>query len=88
MGKTIPIDTYFKRKNNKNLQTESSLPTSNVDPLILPTSNVDPPIVDETRPAKTQRIEINEVDISSLERDPGLRPRIWDYQVNLHDEIR
>ena len=76
MGKTITIDTYFKRKNYKNLQTESLLPTSNADTLILPTSSVDPPIVDETCPAKTQRIEINEVDISSLERDPGLHPRI------------
>ena len=88
MGKTIPIETYFKRKNDKSLQTESSLPTSNADTLILPTSNVDPSIVDDTRPAKTQRIEINEVDISSLERDPGLCSRIWDYQVNLRDEIR
>ena len=76
MGKTITIDTYFKRKNDKNLQTELSLPTSNADTLILPISYVDPPIVDETRPVKTQRIELNEVDISSLERDPGLHPRI------------
>ena len=45
MGKTIPIDTYFKRKNDKNLQTESLLPTSNADTLIMPTSDVDPPIV-------------------------------------------
>ena len=78
----------LKEKNDKNLQTESSLPTSNADTLILPTSNVDPQIIDETSPAKTQRITINEVDISSLERDPGLRPRIRDYQVNLCDEIR
>ncbi|KAG7943691.1 hypothetical protein I3843_15G055900, partial [Carya illinoinensis] len=29
-----------------------------------------------------------EIDISSLQRDPGLRPPIWDYPVNQRDEIR
>jgi hypothetical protein len=31
---------------------------------------------------------IESVDISTLQRDPGLRPQIWEYYVNQQDEIR
>ena len=37
------------------------------------------------------RIESEEVesfDISTLQRDPRLRPQIWEYSVNQRDEIR
>ena len=90
MGKKNPIDSYFKRKNLKNSEAESSLHTPTIDTLISPTSPT--PIVDhsisENRPTKTLRTEIREVDISSLERDPGLRPSIGDYNVNQRDEVR
>jgi len=39
MGKTIRIDTYFKRKSDKISKAKSSLPTCNVDTPISPTSN-------------------------------------------------
>ena len=68
---------FFKRKNPQNLEADTSLPTSNVENPI-----------SEDRHTKSQRTEINEVDISSLERDPGLRPQIWDYDINRRDEIR
>ena len=75
MGKSS--DGFFKRKNPQNLEADASLLASNVE---IPIS--------EDRPTKSQRTEINEVDISSLERDPGLRPQIWDYDINQRDEIR
>ncbi|CAH9105108.1 unnamed protein product, partial [Cuscuta epithymum] len=40
------------------------------------------------RPSKVPRVEINAFDISSLERDPGLRRLIWDYDPNKQEEVR
>ena len=65
MEKSSTIDEFFKRKNLQNLEADASLPISNVE---IPIS--------EDCPTKSQRTEINEVDISSLEHDPGLRPHI------------
>ena len=31
---------------------------------------------------------IKSFDIFTLQRDPGLRPRIWEYYVNQRNEIR
>lgn len=50
-------------------------------------SNVEASIP-EARPTKAPRNDYEEIDISSLERDPGLRPPIWKYPVNQQDEIR
>ncbi|KAH7857891.1 hypothetical protein Vadar_017632 [Vaccinium darrowii] len=87
MGKTIRIDTYFKRRSDKISEAESSLPTCNVDTPIVPITDVDPPI-SELLPTKTRRVEIVEIDLSSLERDPGLRKSIYDYHITQRDEIR
>jgi hypothetical protein len=38
--------------------------------------------------AKCPRIEINEIEVDNLERDPGIRLQIWEYHVNLRDEVR
>ena len=66
------IDAYFKRKN---VETQTSNEPSN-PPVEIDQSN------SEKRSAKSLRVEINEgFDINSLERDPGLRPQIWEYPI-------
>ena len=37
---------------------------------------------------KSSTLNANEVDVSFIEWDPGLRPPMWDYPINQHDEIR
>jgi hypothetical protein len=37
---------------------------------------------------KSFTLNANEVDVSFIERDPGLRPSMWDYPVNQRDEMR
>ncbi|GMI98020.1 hypothetical protein HRI_003471300 [Hibiscus trionum] len=79
MKKSSTIDAFFKRKN-----VEISSPTEQPNTF----SNLNPLIPDDN-PTKAQRIEVNEgFDISLLERDPGLRKQIWQYPVNMRDEIR
>lgn len=43
--------------------------------------------VGESQPKKT-RIEMNEIDLNTIERDPGLRTQIYDYPVNQRDVVR
>ncbi|XP_028062902.1 uncharacterized protein LOC114266213 [Camellia sinensis] len=78
MGKPCTIDRFFKRKNTSSSEV-------NADNTSLPTSNVD---ILENPPTKSQKIDVKEIDIGSLERDPRLRIQIWDYHVNQGDEIR
>lgn len=88
MGKTNPITNFFFKKKDANSEAESSLPSSNVDDQIsLPIPIIDPPNV-ENPTQKTQITEINEVEVNSLERDPGKRKRIYDYHPNQRDKIR
>ena len=79
--KNITIDAFFKKRDRKNL--ESSMPTS-VEPSY---SNVEASIP-EYHPSKAPTIESKNIDISSLERDPGLHQQISKYPVNQQDEIR
>ncbi|XP_059458260.1 uncharacterized protein LOC132187844 [Corylus avellana] len=37
---------------------------------------------------KLSTLNVDEVDVSSIERNPGLHPPMWDYLVNQRDEIR
>ena len=53
-----------------------------------PSSSINVPIPDVLPSSKPQIIEPTEVDISSLERDMGLRLPIWTYHVNEHDNVR
>ncbi|XP_028077598.1 zinc finger MYM-type protein 1-like [Camellia sinensis] len=65
MGKPCTIDRFFKRKNasSSEVADNTSLPTSNVD-------------IPENPPTKSQKIDVKEIDIGSLERDPGLHNRL------------
>ncbi|GAV82634.1 hypothetical protein CFOL_v3_26085 [Cephalotus follicularis] len=76
MVKPKTIDSFFQKKNIDN--SESSTP-----PLVSDST----PVL-EQRPYKSPRIETKEVFVTSLERDPGLRPLMWDYPINQRDEIR
>ncbi|XP_028054567.1 zinc finger MYM-type protein 1-like [Camellia sinensis] len=78
MEKPCTIDRFFKRKN-------ASFSEVNADNTSLPTSNVN---ILEKPPIKSQKIDVKEIDIGSLERDLRLRIQIWDYHVNQRDEIR
>jgi hypothetical protein len=90
---------FFKRKNlndSKATTSDATLPTTNADIPILGNieisipkdvdihipENVDIPIQENPQP------KFQKIDISLLERDPGLRQQIWDYHVNQRDEIR
>jgi hypothetical protein len=37
---------------------------------------------------KSSTLNVDEVDGSSIKRDSGLRPLMWEYPVNKRDEIR
>uniref|UniRef100_A0A2N9HA84 TTF-type domain-containing protein n=1 Tax=Fagus sylvatica TaxID=28930 RepID=A0A2N9HA84_FAGSY len=53
----------------------------------LQATNIDTSIPEE-HPSKCPRIQPKEIDTTSLERDPGLRPQICEFPINLQDEIR
>ena len=74
MPKTI--DAFF-RKEGADSNSEVSSSTSNLQ-ISIP----------EQGPTKVQRIIPQEIDISTLERDLGLRSQIWEYPINQQDEIR
>ena len=44
-------------------------------------------IPDEPSFSEPQIVESTQVDISSLERDPGLRLPIWSYPINERDNV-
>jgi hypothetical protein len=46
------------------------------------------PIPEEPPSSESQIVESTQVDISSLERDPGLHLPIWSYPINERDNIR
>jgi hypothetical protein len=78
MGKQKIIDTFFKKKDaDSNFKMSSSTPNPQT-------------LAHEQYPSKMPRIEsqiVESLDISTLQRDLGLRPQIWEYLVNQRDEI-
>jgi hypothetical protein len=79
MGKAKTIDAFFKKKDVDSNSKMTSL-TSNPQTLAL-----------EQCPSMMPKIEsqiVELLDISSLQRDLGLRPQICEYPINQQDEIR
>ncbi|XP_050207299.1 uncharacterized protein LOC126656739 [Mercurialis annua] len=74
MEKSSRIDSYFTRTSTTNLESGDIL-LSNVSDFEEPAN-------------KIARKNSSETDVSSLERDPGLRCPILEYPVTKHDEIR
>ena len=68
----------YYRKESKDQPTSETNLSSNIDVLIL----------DEPPSSEPQIVESTQVDISSLERDPGLRLPIWSYPNSEHDNVR
>jgi hypothetical protein len=66
MRKPTTIVDFFKRKN-----TQSS--EANVGDTSSPTSDIS---ISKNPSTKFRKVDVNEIDISSLERDPDLHPRI------------
>ncbi|XP_024974878.1 uncharacterized protein LOC112512984 [Cynara cardunculus var. scolymus] len=75
------IHGFFKRKH---ASSSSQYPeeTTNVDNTLA--SSI-PPI---ENPCKKAQIESNDIDLGTLERDPALRHKIYDYPINQQDTIR
>ncbi|XP_059456615.1 uncharacterized protein LOC132186648 [Corylus avellana] len=101
MSKFKTIDSFFKRKeadiSKSNTPLDLNAETSNPDECHLKSSRVEDEehpcgesLIAETQEAhfKLSTLNVDEVDASFIERDPGLRPPIWDYPVNQRDEIR
>ncbi|KAH9697195.1 TTF-type domain-containing protein [Citrus sinensis] len=79
MRKPSKINQYFKRKNAEANTKSPNIKNSQVSLTNSPNFR-NPPL-------KSQRIETNPVNTQLLERDPGLRPQIWVYDINQRDEI-
>ncbi|XP_073279570.1 uncharacterized protein [Primulina huaijiensis] len=80
MGKSVTIDKFFQRKRVNELDTADILTSSTRS------NNNDLPF--EISPKRFKNIEIEEIDLNSLERDPGLRRKIWENHHNQREEIR
>ncbi|XP_077215543.1 uncharacterized protein LOC143850131 [Tasmannia lanceolata] len=76
MGKPKTIDAFFKKKNVNDSEINAHSPL-----------NSDMSTIEQC-PSKLPRTHQEVVDTTSLERDPGLRPQMWEYPVNQRDEIR
>ncbi|GKU91669.1 hypothetical protein SLEP1_g5506 [Rubroshorea leprosula] len=95
MSKKVTIDSFFKRKerNSDDCGTQSILVTlisnlesvPNIENFVQLQPNTVPNL--EQPPSKVLKIGQN-IDIASLERDPGIRPKISNYPINQQDEIQ
>ncbi|XLT05970.1 hypothetical protein HN51_044719, partial [Arachis hypogaea] len=87
MKKQSKIDAIFKRKVTDNVGVQTSQLSNlisqegQVSELANLTQNI------HQHETKVPRLE-RDVDISLLERDPGKRRLIWQYNVNERDKIR
>ncbi|TYI36023.1 hypothetical protein ES332_A03G114400v1 [Gossypium tomentosum] len=80
--KSKTIDSFFKKKSTETTQSPSE--ASQIE--VPPSSFV--PLNSDARPSKILRVEDGALDLSNLEREPGLRKQIYEYPVNMRDEIR
>ena len=86
MTKLKTLDAFFKRKNID--ISESNPPTNqvNVNTEVPPSKSSR--LESKDHPSHFEKLVVEEFDINSRERDPGLRTQIWEYPVNKRDEIR
>ncbi|TYI13908.1 hypothetical protein ES332_A08G090900v1 [Gossypium tomentosum] len=80
--KSKTIDSFFKKKS-----TETTQSPSEAFQIEVPHSSF-VPLNSDTRPSKIPRVEDDALDLSNLEREPGLRKKIYEYPVNMRDKIR
>ena len=90
--KAKTIDSFFKRKNVGDPKSSTPSPStlnhdcSNENENRLEYQKEETEHEDHL--SKFQRVETKQIDIRSLERDPRLRPQIWEFDVNQKNEIR
>ncbi|TYI43289.1 hypothetical protein ES332_A01G158100v1 [Gossypium tomentosum] len=80
--KSKTINSFLKKKHTET--TQSPLEASQIK--VPPSSFV--PLNSDARPSKIPRVKDEALDLSNLEREPGLRKQIYEYPVNMSDEIR
>ncbi|XP_050238057.1 uncharacterized protein LOC126687539 [Mercurialis annua] len=93
MGKSSTIDAFYKRES---AEISTMGKSSTIDAFYKRESAEISTVIGQSGPSnpherlkKNLRVELIEsFDVSSMERDPGLRPQIWQYTPNKHDEIR
>ncbi|TYH12885.1 hypothetical protein ES288_A06G101500v1 [Gossypium darwinii] len=71
------IDSFFKKKSTETTQSASEASQIQVPP----SSFV--PLNSDACPSKIPRVEDEALDLSNLEREPGLRKQIYEYLVNM-----
>ncbi|GJR80126.1 zinc finger MYM-type protein 1-like protein [Tanacetum coccineum] len=89
MGKLITIDSYFKRKSSdttenatqENKRSKAST-SENSQPQNQPQNQTEEHI------SQTPKPNTEEVDLNSLERDPGKRTQMCKYPANKKEEVR
>ncbi|KAJ0545468.1 hypothetical protein HanIR_Chr08g0350181 [Helianthus annuus] len=94
MGKNKTITSFFKRRNeeqgrgidDENHEIKRQKPSTN-EPVNEPINEADQNIQQE-HDIPQNKININEVDINSLERDPAKRLGMWKYPVNIREQVR
>ena len=67
---------FFKKKDVSHLKVNTPPSATNIDTSI-----------PEEHPFKCPRIQLKEIDTTSLKRDPGLRSQICEFPINQQDEI-
>ncbi|KAL4558920.1 hypothetical protein LXL04_037125 [Taraxacum kok-saghyz] len=82
MKKQMTIDGFLKRKYTSSSQN-SEIPLE----IILDENTHVPNIPVMENQSKKAHVETDEVDLNTLERDPGLRMQIFDYPVNQRDTV-
>ncbi|KAK8332446.1 hypothetical protein V6Z11_A10G140700 [Gossypium hirsutum] len=80
--KSKTIDSFFKKKSIETTQSPSEASQIEVPPSSFALLNSD------ARPSKIPIVEDEALDLSNLERELGLRKQIYEYPVNMRDEIR
>ncbi|XP_016679185.1 uncharacterized protein [Gossypium hirsutum] len=80
--KSKTIDSFFKKKSTEATQSPSEASQIEVPPLSFA------PLNSNGHPSKIPRVEDEALDLSNLERELGLRKQIYEYLVNMRDEIR
>ncbi|XP_020272615.1 zinc finger MYM-type protein 1-like [Asparagus officinalis] len=80
MGKSVTIDKFFQRKRGSEL--------GHAAPITPSLASNDNDLPSENPPKRFRNPDGEEVDLNSLERDPGLRRQIWEYPLDQREEIR
>ncbi|XP_022003888.1 uncharacterized protein LOC110901365 [Helianthus annuus] len=94
-GKNKIITSFFKRKNeeqiegiddeNHDIKRQKALTSELVNE---PINEADQNNQHEYDVPQNRQENINEVDVSSLERDPAKRLEMWKYPVNIREQVR